>query len=196
MKNRRFGLWPATTSPRTRHNGATAAESAESPQPPHAATVTTFPPLAAPQPFAALYPYLPTTIEQIRGFIDQCRSEADQDEAAARHKRETADDYERLLALVAEDARRQIRQQAGPQGAPVSEGWRPQPKVLVHLSREPRVLDAQPSAACGTPSPQWMTPHTADVTCLTCIGLIDELDEGWAEPQLPDTLTMPAVGAR
>lgn len=141
----------AATGLRTRHNGAVQA-----PQQPGAAT--------EPAPFAGLYPYQPFTIDEIRAYIDRLRGEARDDEFQARElydlhlrKLAKADDYERLLTLVAEDAARSAPVRSGPAMC-TDELLEYQP----HPERQHLANGVQPGF------------------------------EPW-QPQLPDTLTMPAV---
>lgn len=206
----------ATTSPRTRHNGAIPAVPAESPQSPHAATVT------ADDAFTGQYRYDQATLTDLyaegRGLLAEAEGNerrasellADVDALlglAARQRVRAADRF-RLLKLAELDA-------VTPEGA----AW---PSPAPRLPQEPApVVHFSDNVSfwppCGAHSEAtWQTVNPAEVTCEGCLAsmagarsrLIGEEPRadfgpprmpvnGWGEsPELPDTLTMPAVGAR
>jgi hypothetical protein len=120
---------------RNRPNHATGT--GESPRSPHASAALD------PAAFAGLYPYQPFTIDALAADIERLRAEAADDltavhEAWDRHERKLAqaDDYERLLSLIAEDAARRAQVPAGPaMGRDLllngtQPGFEPQPQVL------------------------------------------------------------------
>lgn len=205
MNFRRFPNTNASTSPRTRHHRASTDQA---PQPPHAATVPTPTDL-----YAGSYRYEAGTIPGLREHADKCRETATQREAeanallaSAQRLRIQAADLDRLAALAEQDAQTPDGAQ-WPTPAPQVPA---QPAPVVHFSD--RVAFWPP---CGARTEAtWQSVNPAEVTCPGClasmaqalpIGEEPRADfgpprppvNGWGEsPELPDTLTMPAVGAR
>lgn len=210
MKNRRFRRSTASASPRTRHNGATPPEAAESPQPPHAATVPTPTDL-----YAGAYRYEAGTIPGLREHAQRRRAQAGTKEqkanqllSEAARDRVLAADLDRLAALAEQDAQTPDGAQ-WPTPAPQVPA---QPAPVVHFSD--RVAFWPP---CGARTEAtWQSVNPAEVTCPGCLASMAQAQaspigaeprtdfgpprppvNGWGEsPELPDTLTMPAVGAR
>lgn len=167
MKNRRFSLRSATTSPRRRHGGATPAES---PQPPHAATVPT-----PGDAFTGQYHYDAATLTGLYAEGRELLSSAEVNEQqannllaqidallglAARQRVQAADRF-RLLKLAELDA-------VTPEGA----AWpSPAPQVpaepapVVHFSDN---VSFWPPCGARTEA-TWQTVNPAAVTCEACL---------------------------
>lgn len=214
MQFRRNRSMDATASPRTRHNGATPAESAESPRPPHAATVT---PIDA---YSGQYRYDQATLTDLYAEGRGLLAEADGNE---RRANELLADVDALLGLAARqrvraaDRFRLLRLAELDAVTPEGAVW---PTAAPQVPQEPPVLEhfhdgILPYAPCGDGGP-FQTSDPSLVTCPACRARLAERmgqppkaeprpewapprppANGWGEQaDLPDTLTMPAVGAR